>query len=246
VSKQLSGKWAFITGSSRGIGRQISLHLADLGCNVIVHSRESSHTVKLLEELKNKGIQAHEVSGELSEQSQVDRILDDVLRISPQIDILYNNAALMTPYRTNPWEVPAEDFRKSFEINVISLARICYKLIPLMIARKSGTVVNITSGIMNEPQLCAYALSKAAVDKFVKDFVPALEGTGVTMNLLDPGWLRTDLGGPNAPNSVESVIPGVLVPALLDDKKSGRIFRAQDFAGLSLDAALEKARTLVL
>jgi len=94
---------------------------------------------------------------------------------------------------------------------------------------------------MNEPNLTPYAVSKAAVDKFVRDFVPLLAGSGVQMSLLDPGWLRTDLGGPNAPNDPSSVIPGALVPALLDNGESGRFFQAQDYAGLSLPQALEKA-----
>jgi hypothetical protein len=60
------------------------------------------------------------------------------------------------------------------------------------------------------------------------------------MNLLDPGWLRTDLGGANAPNDPSSVLPGALVPTLLNDGVSGRFFCAQDYAGLSLAGALEK------
>jgi len=60
------------------------------------------------------------------------------------------------------------------------------------------------------------------------------------MNLLDPGWLRTDLGGPQAPNAVESVVPGALIPALLDDGISGRCFRAQDYAGLDIAQALAR------
>ena len=79
------------------------------------------------------------------------------------------------------------------------------------------------------------------MDKFVRDFADDLEGTGVQMNLLDPGWLRTDLGGPNAPNDPSTVLPGALVPALLDNGESGRFFGAQDYAGLSLEQALTKA-----
>ena len=63
------------------------------------------------------------------------------------------------------------------------------------------------------------------------------------MNLLDPGWLRTDLGGPNAPGDPASVLPGALVPALLNDGRSGRFFRAQDYTGLSLEAAVRQAAT---
>ncbi len=54
------------------------------------------------------------------------------------------------------------------------------------------------------------------------------------MNLLDPGWLRTDMGGPNATYSVESVLPGALVPALIDDGTTGQMFHAQDYAGKTL------------
>jgi NAD(P)-dependent dehydrogenase (short-subunit alcohol dehydrogenase family) len=237
---QLQGKWALVTGSSRGVGRHISLSLAKLGCNLVLHSRDLGHTDSLLAEVKSLGVQAFQVAGELSDQSQVDLFLDATLKGAPQIDIVYNNAAIMAPYCQNPWTGSAEDFRRSFEINVISLVRICHRLVPPMLKRKWGRVVNVSSGIKDQPELTAYAISKAAVDKFVRDFAPSLKGTGVQMDLLDPGWLRTDLGGPNAPNDPSTVIPGALVPALLNDGKSGRFFHAQDFAGLTLEKALEK------
>jgi NAD(P)-dependent dehydrogenase (short-subunit alcohol dehydrogenase family) len=239
--KSLQGKWSLVTGASRGVGAQVSEGLAQAGSNVVLHSRELSHTRALAAKLGALGVRVVTVSGELSDQTQVDAMLDAALQQAGQIDILYNNAAIMTPWRENPWDIPAEDFRKSFEVNVISLARICHRLVPPMLARKWGRVINLTSGIADQPQLTAYAISKAAVDKFVRDFVPLLAGSGVQMNLLDPGWLRTDLGGPRAPNDPSSVIPGALVPALLDDGESGRFFRAQDYAGLTLPQAVEKA-----
>jgi len=239
--KSLKGRWSLVTGASRGVGSHVSEGLAQLGSNVVLHSRELSHTRALASKLEALGVKVVTVSGELSDQAQVDAMLDAALRQAGQIDILYNNAAIMTPWRENPWDIPVEDFRKSFEVNVISLARICHRLVPPMLARKWGRVVNVTSGIMNEPSLTAYAISKAAVDKFVRDFAPLLAGSGVQMNLLDPGWLRTDLGGPRAPNDPSSVLPGALVPALLENGESGRFFRAQDYAGLGVEQALEKA-----
>ena len=240
----VKGKWVLITGASRGVGMHIAAALADLGCNLVLHSRSVEHTAELVASLNKKGVSVVAVSAELDDQGQVDAMLNEIEARVTQVDMVFNNAAIQAAWRQDPWQTTAEDFRKSFEINVISLARICNRLVPPMLARKWGRVVNVTSGIANLPQLTAYAVSKAAVDKYVRDFAQTLAGTGVMMNLLDPGWLRTDLGGPNAPNDPSSVIPGPLVPALLDDGISGRFFRAQDYAGMSLDQALAHGATL--
>lgn len=240
--ESLKGKWSLVTGSSRGVGRHLSAGLARLGSNVVLHSRNLAHTEQLAIEIRALGVRVVCVSGELADQAQVDEMLAQTLQQAGQIDVVYNNAAIMAPFRENFLDIPAEDYRKSFEVNVISVARICHRLVPPMIARKWGRVVNLTSGIQDQPELSAYSISKAAVDKMVRDFAPKLAGTGVQMNLLDPGWLRTDLGGPRAPNDPSTVLPGALVPALLDDGVSGRFFRAQDYVGLPLSSAIEKAR----
>ncbi len=229
----INGKWALVTGASRGIGRQVSLGLASHGCNVILHSRDTAHTVALAKELEAAGVQTRQIAADLGDSGQVGDMVAELLK-GPNIDIVYNNAAIMTPYRSDWLSVPGEDLRVSFEVNVTALIRICHAFIPGMVERGWGRLINVTSGIADQPELIAYAVSKAAVDKFVLDSVGKLEGTGVLMNLLDPGWLRTDLGGPNAPNSVESVLPGALVPALIDDAASGKLFRAQDYAGTEI------------
>jgi NAD(P)-dependent dehydrogenase (short-subunit alcohol dehydrogenase family) len=227
----IRGKWALVTGASRGIGRQVSLGLAEHGCNVVLHSRNVSNTNALAAELTVKGVEVRQVEAELASTDDVSAMLKELLLNGPPIDIVYNNAAIMTSYHSVWLSVPADDLRLSFEVNVTALIHICHALIPGMVGRGWGRIINVTSGIADQPELIAYAVSKAAVDKFVYDTVGKLEGTGVLMNLLDPGWLRTDLGGPNAPNSVESVLPGALVPALINDGTAGKLFRAQDYAG---------------
>ncbi|HLO97868.1 MAG TPA: SDR family oxidoreductase [Fimbriimonas sp.] len=231
---EISGKWALVTGASRGIGRQISLALADRGCNVILHSRDLTHTNDLAAELTAKGVQVKQISAELSVPEQVEEMITGLQNDGPPIDIVYNNAAIMTPYRPKWVVVPADEFRRSFEVNAIALFRICHAFLPGMLERGWGRIINVTSGIADQPELIAYAVSKAAVDKFVLDTAPKLKGSGVTMNLLDPGWLRTDLGGKQAPGAVESVIPGALVPCLLDDGVSGKLYRAQDYTDATI------------
>jgi 3-oxoacyl-[acyl-carrier protein] reductase len=229
----IKGKWALVTGASRGIGKQVCLGLAKHGCNVVLHSRDISHTSELAKELESHCIQTQQIAADLGNSEQVSKMVAE-LSTGPNIDIVYNNAAIMTQYCSDWLNVPSEDLRVSFEVNVTALMKICHAFIPGMVDRGWGRIINVTSGIADQPELIAYAVSKAAVDKFVLDSVGKLEGTGVLMNLLDPGWLRTDLGGPNAPNSVESVLPGALVPALIEDGTSGKLFRAQDYAGTEI------------
>ena len=230
MSIDLSGKWALVTGASRGIGREVARGLAAKGCNLVLHSRTREHCAPLEHELAAI-VKVALVGAELSVEADVDRLIRESLAASGAIDVLYNNAAIMTTFRTNYAEVTADDYRRSFEVNVIAAVRITHGLLPRMLARRFGRIVQVTSGIRDQPELMAYAASKAALDKFVRDTVTRLIGTGVTMNLLDPGWLRTELGGPNAPNPVESVMPGALVPALVDDDVQGQWFSAQDWVG---------------
>ena len=237
----IKGKWALVTGASRGIGKEIAIALSAMGCNLLLHSRSVEHTSRLAAEISGKGVRAVSLSADLSDPSQVNKLLSDIENAAIKIDILYNNAAIMTPYHNDVWNIPSDDFRRSFETNVISQIKICNALIPPMIERRWGRVINLSSAIQDQPQLSPYAISKAALKKYVQDFVPILEDSGVAMNLLDPGWLKTDMGSQQAPNSVGSVIPGALVPTLLLNGVSGIEFKAQDYAGMSIEQALAKA-----
>jgi short-subunit dehydrogenase len=237
----VKNKWALITGASRGVGHQIALKLADLGCNLILHARTLEHTAELKVLLEDKGIKVYSVAAELNNPQQVTAMLQTIDGLGVTVDLVFNNAAIMTKYYADFWQVPAEDYRIGFEINVIAPVMIGMHFAQKMLAKGFGRIINTTSGIQKEPELAAYAASKAALTKYVQDMAPKLEGTGVTMNLLDPGWLRTDLGGPNAPNSVESSIPGAIIPALVENGLSGIWYNAQDYTGMTVEDAVRKA-----
>ena len=107
-----------------------------------------------------------------------------------------------------------------------------------MIENGFGRVINLTSGIMHQPELAPYGASKWAVNKLTDDLAVKLENSGVRINMLDPGWLRTDLGGPNADHAVEDTLPGALAPALVENVgPNGEFFSSIDH---NLDVELFK------
>ncbi|MDA3846910.1 MAG: SDR family NAD(P)-dependent oxidoreductase [Vallitaleaceae bacterium] len=240
----VKGKWALITGASRGVGYELAHLMADYGCNLILHSRTLEHTEKVEAELKAKNIEVIRVAAELSKDGEVRDMLSTIDKTGKVVDLVFNNAAVQIAYRKEYFLTPIEDYDMSFKINTIAPATICYHFLPKMIEKGFGRIVNTTSGIRNEPEQAGYSASKAALDKITIDLGSRLEGTDVMINLTDPGWCRTDLGGPNAPNDVKDSIPGVAVGAFVDDKKSGRYLNASLFVGLSLEDAVEKVHGL--
>lgn len=237
----VKGKWALITGASRGIGYLTAKFMGEQGCNLILHSRNLEHTQKVLSEVKEMGVQAYAVSAELSDLDQVEKMLKEIDALGVDVDIVLNNAGLQIAYRNEYFDTPVSDYTESFKINTIAPAMICYHFMPKMIERGFGRILNTTSGIALEPQQAGYSASKAALDKITIDLGSTVEGTDVCINLTDPGWCRTDLGGIQAPNAPESAIPGIVVGAFIDDKKSGRVLGAQNFTGMTLEEAVKKA-----
>jgi len=246
---QLSGKWALVTGASRGIGRVMALALADAGVNVVVQSRSLAGTASLVDEIKQRGVDCFAVACDLVDPAQVRQMANDVIS---KVDLaaVYNNAGVQPPSQNPYWNADSQQYLDTYAVNMVAPAIIIETVLPAMLSRGFGRIVNTTSGIANQPEQSAYAASKGALNKYTKDFAATLAGSGVTMNVLDPGWIQTDLGGPNAPNSVDTVIPGAIVGGFTDDAVTGQWLNAQDFTGMSLAdaivAAPEKALTLAV
>lgn len=239
----VKGRWALITGASRGIGYLTALYMADKGCNLILHGRTKEHCAKVLEEVKALGVEAYAVGAELSDLDAVEKMLQEIDALGMRVDIVLNNAGLQIAYRNEYFKTPVSDYTESFKINTIAPAMICYHFMPKMKEYGFGRILNTTSGIKLDPQQAGYSASKAALNKITIDLGHTVEGTDVMINLTDPGWCRTDLGGPHAPNAPESAIPGIVVGVFVDDKKSGRNLGAQHFVGMTLEDAVKEAET---
>ena len=233
--KSIKGKLALVTGSGRGVGRQIAIGLAEKGANIIIHGRKRENVEETLGLLKKYTVDTHVVVGDLADDKQIREITRQIADTYNGIDILYNNAAIMSPYRKNFWEHDPHSWADTLQVNLYAMYYLCAAFIPGMIKRGYGRVINLTSGIKDQPELLPYSVSKAAVDKLTQDIAVRLVGTGVRINRLDPGWLQTDMGGSNAWYPVEYVLPGALVPAMIeDDGPNGEFFSAIELRNAKL------------
>lgn len=238
----IRGKWTLITGASRGIGRLITLEMARLGANIIAHGRSVSLLEETLQEVSSFNVQAIPIAAELSKPDELEKMFFTLQNSVPRVDIIFNNAGISPPCPPQGfWHIQNRDYLDSFAVNTLAPIRICHQLIPPMLERGYGRIINISSSIQKRPAEMAYACSKAALDKFVFDLAPSLNNSGVAISLADPGWIRTDMGGANAPHTVDSVIPGILLGALLNNNCNGRWISSQDYTGLTLNVALQKA-----
>lgn len=229
MEKQLKGKLALITGSSRGVGQQIAVGLAQRGADIILHGRLLENTSNTKQLLKDYDVNVYSVFGDLGTEAGINNIVSGVNAVNNGIDILYNNAAIMSD-SISILERPIDSWHQLLNVNLFSIIKLCNAFIPNMIKNNYGRVVNMTSGIKDQPDLAAYGLSKAGVDKYSQDLAYALKGKNVLVNYLDPGWLKTDMGGESAWFEPETVLPGALVPALLEDNgPTGKFFMAQDY-----------------
>ncbi|MBD3349120.1 MAG: SDR family NAD(P)-dependent oxidoreductase [Candidatus Eisenbacteria bacterium] len=225
----LAGRWALVTGSTRGIGQQIALGLAEFDCNVIVHGRRSAHAGETLHLLSEYAVETAVVAGDLATRAGVRSVIRGAEKRAPRIDILYNNAGIQNAWQP-VWEIERPTWQETLDVNLFAMVELTNAFAPGMLERGYGRIVNTSSGIRDIPELAPYSVSKAAVDKYSTDLAAELEGTNVLVNALDPGWLSTDMGGPNADHDVTTVLPGALVPALLPDfGASGEKLLAQEY-----------------
>jgi 3-oxoacyl-[acyl-carrier protein] reductase len=240
----VQSRWALITGASRGLGREIALFLAAEGCNLVLHARRLDHLDEIRKLCHGLGVTVEVVQAELSNQDETDRMLREIEGFGSPISYLFNNAAYSPPVnQSNFFSIADKDFYDCFSSNTLAPIKIASFLLPRMLAENFGRIINISSGVQFKPEAAAYAVSKAGLDKFVFDMCPKLVGTDVSMTLVDPGTLSTDMTG-NIGQSVDTAFPGIVLAAFSDCRLNGKWIFAQDYRGLDMDAAIERARLL--
>ena len=191
----LSNKTAFITGASHGLGEAIARIFAKNGCNLLLHSRESTNVMsQLQEELTSRfGISIDLLHFDLSSAEEVETELRKLITSGRQIDILINNAGAPAGGLFNMTSM--KEIRRIFEINFFSQMMITQYVTKSMIRNKSGSVVNIASlsGISTNPGTIAYGSSKAALIHSTGILASELAKFGIRVNSIAPGAVDTKM-----------------------------------------------------
>lgn len=202
---QLQGLTALVTGATSGLGRGIALLFAQEGAAVAVCGRDAGRGSEVVSEIESQGGQAAFFAADVTAAAAVETMVAQVLARFGQIDILVNNAGLVIP-----GAIPAispEQWETTWQTNVTSTYLLSHAVLPHMLARRSGAIVNMGSeaGLKGLRQRAAYCAAKAAVVGLTKAMAVDHSGDGVRVNCLCPGTVETDM--------VQRVIAGSPDPA---------------------------------
>jgi NAD(P)-dependent dehydrogenase (short-subunit alcohol dehydrogenase family) len=195
VDLRLTGKRALVTGASSGLGVAIATSLSEEGVSVMVHGRNERRTAQTAANIASAGGTAFYVTGDLSNDEDAARVAEAAVAALGGVDILVNNAGGSIRGDDNPdWmEISTLDYCASFNINLIAAVRLSQKLVPGMMERGWGRLINIssTAGRQALGALHEYGPAKAALENWGLNLSKNLAASGVTVNTIAPGMIMT-------------------------------------------------------
>ena len=246
----LTGQVALVTGGGRGLGRAFAIALAKAGARVAVTARTAEPLAQTVAMVGRAGGRALAIPGDVSAPDAVAHVVRTAESQLGMVDILVNNAGAVGPLGYD-WEVDLEDWWRTLEVNVRGPFLYARAVLPGMVKRQRGRIVNISTGagFGRLPQMDAYCATKAALTQWTKCLAADIQAHGVTVFAFHPGMVRTSmldsLTSPDVPNAVQAYFSSLLsqgrdVPIERSaqmllflvsgraDALSGRFIRAQD------------------
>jgi NAD(P)-dependent dehydrogenase (short-subunit alcohol dehydrogenase family) len=228
--KEFIDRVALVTGANRGIGLEVARQLAMRGFTSILGARDFSKGEEAASSLQQSGLEIIPIQLDVTEQRSIEAAKHLVKERFGKLDVLVNNAAILYDSWQRAENANLDIVREAFETNTLGAWRMCQAFIPLLRRSEHARVVNVSSesgslAVMGGGTP-AYSVSKAALNALTRMLAGELRASRILVNSVCPGWVATEMGGPNAPRTVEEGAASVIWAATLqDDGPTGGFFR---------------------
>jgi NAD(P)-dependent dehydrogenase (short-subunit alcohol dehydrogenase family) len=222
---------ALVTGANRGLGFETARQLLAKGLVVVLAGRNAAALERARRTLgADHQRRASTVQMDVTNVESVIAAQQTVTAQLGSVDVLVNNAAVLFGENDDVLSIAAEDYRRTFETNLFGVIEVCRAFVPQMARAGYGRVVNVSSGAGQLSRMSSYApaysISKVALNAFTRILADTYRNSGVLANAANPGWVRTDMGGPSAPRSPERGADTIVWLATLpDDGPTGGFFQ---------------------
>lgn len=199
---------ALITGGGRGIGEAIAIQLADSGAAVAVVGISSQDIDEVALEIAEAGGNAIALAGDVTDPTELEQIYDEVTRHFGPVDILINNGAVIGPLGAFA-ESQMDEWEYAHAVNLLAPVRLTRMVLPTMLERGWGRIVNISTGALLVPArndtFNSYLASKAALESHTLNLAGQIAGSGVTANVLHPGVVDASANSPGREHDSERI-----------------------------------------
>jgi NAD(P)-dependent dehydrogenase (short-subunit alcohol dehydrogenase family) len=225
---------ALVTGANRGIGLEIVRELARQGLIAVLAARDLEKGKAAAATLASEGLEPAVVALDVTDDDSVRSAVATVMDLYGRIDVLVNNAAILkegfVPEDSSVFDAPVERVLETFQTNTVGPLRLIQAIVPHMKALGYGRIVNMSSGAGQLAEMGggfpAYRMSKAALNALTRITAAELGPGDIKVNSLCPGWVKTEMGGPNATRPVEKgAETAVWLATLPADGPTGGFFR---------------------
>ncbi len=214
-------KIALVTGGNRGIGFEICRQIARFGPTVLLTARDESAAYAAAETLSEEGLAVVSKVLDVTRRDAVEQLVEHIGCEFGRLDILVNNAGIFLDKDGAAETIDLDRVRRTMETNLYGPIGLCQAVIPMMRRQGFGRIVNLSSELASltamGPLYPAYRMSKTALNAYTRVLAKELEGTGIVVNSMCPGWVKTEMGGANAVREVEDSVDTALWLATLPD-----------------------------